>query len=191
MSFFDIFLMGVGLAMDAFAVSVCKGLCMKRFSLSQAGVIAIFFGGFQALMPFIGFYLGRFFESYITAFDHWIAFLILAYIGGKMLYETLTSGEEEIVCPLDGRLNIKELVVLAIATSIDALAVGITLSFYANENIFADVSIIGVTTFVIAFAGVGIGYKFGTKFKKKAEIFGGVILVLIGLKILLEGLGVM
>ena len=131
--------MGIGLAMDAFAVSICKGLCMKRFNSCRAGVIALFFGGFQAIMPFLGFYLGRFFESYITAFDHWIAFLILAYIGGKMLYETLTSSEEEIVCPVDGKLNVKELIILAIATSIDALAVGITLSFYKNENIFADI----------------------------------------------------
>ena len=191
MSVFDIFLMGIGLAMDAFAVSICKGLCMKKFSSTQASVIALFFGGFQALMPFLGFYLGRFFESYITEFDHWIAFLLLAYIGGKMLYDTLTSGEEEIVCPVDGRLNFKELTLLAIATSIDALAVGITLSFYKTTNIFADIAIIGVTTFAIAFGGVAIGHKFGTKFKKKAEVCGGVILVLIGLKILLEGLGIM
>lgn len=191
MSLFDIFLMGVGLAMDAFAVSVCKGLCMKKFNSGAAAVIALFFGGFQALMPFLGFYLGRFFVSYIEAFDHWVAFVILAYIGGKMLYDTLTSEDEEIVCPVDGRLNIKELLILAIATSIDALAVGITLSMNPDTNIFADVAIIGVTTFVIAFGGVAIGYKFGTKFKKKAEIFGGVILVLIGLKILLEGLGIM
>lgn len=191
MSLIDIFLMGVGLAMDAFAVSVCKGLCMKKFGSGQASVIALFFGGFQALMPFLGFYLGRFFESYITAFDHWIAFLLLAYIGGKMLYDTLTSEDEDVACPIDGKLNIKELAVLAVATSIDALAVGITLSFYPDTNIFADIAIIGVTTFAIAFGGVAIGYKFGTKFKKKAEISGGVILVLIGLKILLEGLGVL
>ena len=190
MTFIDIFLLGVGLAMDAFAVSVCKGLCMKQLNYKHSLIIALFFGGFQALMPLLGFYLGTFFEEYITKFDHWIAFVLLLYIGAKMLYETFTS-DEEVVCPVDPKLDIKELLLMAIATSIDALAVGITLSFYEDTNIFADISIIGCTTFVIAFAGVVIGNKFGTKFKKKAEIFGGVILILIGVKILLEGLGVM
>ena len=191
MSFFDIFLIGIGLSMDAFAVAVCKGLCMKRINYKHTFVIALFFGGFQALMPLIGYFLGTFFESYITAVDHWIAFALLMYIGGKMLYDTFSSDDEEIVCPVISRLNIKELFLLAIATSIDALAVGITFSFYKDTNIFSNISIIGVTTFVIAAAGVAIGNKFGTRFKKKAEIAGGVILVLIGVKILLEGLGVM
>ena len=191
MTFFDVFLIGIGLSMDAFAVAVCKGLCMKKLNYRQMLVIAIFFGGFQALMPFAGYFLGTFFESYITSVDHWIAFLLLLYIGGKMLYDTLSSNDEEIVCPVISRLNIKELFLLAIATSIDALAVGITFSFYKNTNIFLNISIIGVTTFVIAAAGVAIGNKFGTRFKKKAEIAGGVILVLIGAKILLEGLGIM
>lgn len=191
MSFFDIFLIGIGLSMDAFAVAVCKGLCMKRINYKHTFVIALFFGGFQALMPLIGYFLGTFFESYITAVDHWIAFALLMYIGGKMLYDTFSSDDEEIVCPVISRLNIKELFLLAIATSIDALAVGITFSFYKNTNIFLNISVIGVTTFVIAAAGVAIGNKFGTRFKKKAEIAGGVILVLIGVKILLEGLGVM
>lgn len=191
MSFTDIFLIGIGLAMDAFAVSVCKGLCMKTINYRHSLIIALFFGGFQALMPFIGFCLGTFFEKYITAVDHWIAFLLLLYIGGKMLWDTLTSDDEEIVCPVQNRLDFKELFIMAVATSIDALAVGITFSFYKGTNIFANISIIGITTFAIAFGGVVIGNKFGTRFKKKAEIFGGVILVLIGLKILLEGIGVL
>lgn len=191
MSLFDIFLIGIGLSMDAFAVAVCKGLCMKRINYKHTLVIALFFGGFQALMPLIGYFLGTFFESYITAVDHWIAFALLMYIGGKMLYDTFSSDDEEIVCPVISRLNVKELLLLAIATSIDALAVGITFSFYKDTNIFSNISVIGVTTFVIAAAGVAIGNKFGTRFKKKAEIAGGVILVLIGAKILLEGLGVM
>ena len=191
MNFTDIFLIGVGLSMDAFAVAICKGLCMKSLNYAHSLIIALFFGGFQAIMPLIGYFLGTFFESYITAVDHWIAFLLLLYIGGKMIYDTLTSGDEEIVCHVDAKLNFKELFLLAVATSIDALAVGITFSFYKNTNIFANVSIIGITTFVIGFAGVAIGNKFGTRFKKKAEITGGVILVLIGAKILLEGLGIL
>ncbi len=191
MSITEIFLIGVALAMDAFAVSVCKGLCMKKLNYRQALIIALFFGVFQAAMPLIGFYLGTFFKDYIVSIDHWVAFLLLAYIGGKMLYDTLTEGDEEIVCPIDNKLNYKELTIMAVATSIDALAVGITFSFYKNTNIFIDISLIGVTTFVLCVAGVAIGYKFGTRFKKKAEIAGGVILVLIGLKILLEGLGVL
>jgi len=191
MTFFDIFLIGVGLSMDAFAVSVCKGLCMKKINHKHAVVIALFFGFFQALMPLIGFYLGTFFEEYIKSIDHWVAFLLLAYIGGKMLYDTLSGGDEDIVCPVISKLNIKELFLLAVATSIDALAVGITFSFYKDTNIFLNVSVIGITTFAIAFAGVIIGNKFGTRFKKKAEIAGGAILVIIGLKILLEGLGLL
>ena len=191
MDFVMIFLIAVSLAMDAFAASVCKGLCMKGFSSKQGTIIALFFGGFQALMPFLGFYLGKSFGKYVAEYDHWVAFLLLLYIGGKMLYDTLTSGDEKVVCPVDGKLNIKEILILAVATSIDAFAVGITLAFYKTVNIYASILIIGITTFVISFGGVAIGYKFGTKFKKKAEVFGGVILVLIGLKILLEGLGVM
>ncbi len=191
MNLADIFLIGIGLSMDAFAVAICKGLCMKRLDYRQSLIIALFFGGFQALMPFIGFYLGTFFESYITKFDHWVAFLLLAYIGFKMVMDAVKNEEESIVCPVDGSLNVKELLLLAIATSIDALAVGITFSFYDDTNIFADVLVIGVTTFVLAFFGVVIGNKFGTRYKKKAEIAGGTILMLIGLKILLEGLGVL
>lgn len=191
MTFFDIFLIGIGLSMDAFAVSICKGLCMKRLDYRHSFIIALFFGGFQALMPLIGFYLGTFFEEYITSFDHWIAFLLLAYIGGKMLYETLRADDDGEVCSILYRLDIRELFLLAIATSIDALAVGITFSFYKDTNIWSNIAIIGVTTFVIGFAGVAIGNKFGTKFKKKAEVAGGLILILIGVKILLEGIGVL
>ncbi len=190
MTLLDIFLIGVGLSMDAFAVAVCKGLCMKHINYRHTLVIALFFGGFQALMPLAGFYLGTFFESYITRFDHWIAFLLLVYIGGKMVMDSIGE-DDEIVCPVEPRLNIKELVLLAVATSIDALAVGITFAFYPDTNIFANISIIGITTFVLSFAGVAIGNKFGTRFKQKAEIAGGVILVLIGAKILLEGLGIL
>lgn len=191
MTFFDIFLIGIGLSMDAFAVSICKGLCMKRLDYRHSFIIALFFGGFQALMPLIGFYLGTFFEEYITSFDHWIAFLLLAYIGGKMLYETHRADDDGEVCSILYRLDIRELFLLAIATSIDALAVGITFSFYKDTNIWSNIAIIGVTTFVIGFAGVAIGNKFGTKFKKKAEVAGGLILILIGVKILLEGIGVL
>lgn len=191
MTFFDIFLIGIGLSMDAFAVSICKGLCMKRLDYRHSFIIALFFGGFQALMPLIGFYLGTFFEEYITSFDHWIAFLLLAYIGGKMLYETHIADDDGEVCSILYRLDIRELFLLAIATSIDALAVGITFSFYKDTNIWSNIAIIGVTTFVIGFAGVAIGNKFGTKFKKKAEVAGGLILILIGVKILLEGIGVL
>ncbi len=191
MNFYDIFLIGIGLSMDAFAVAICKGLCMKKLNYSHSLIIALFFGGFQALMPLLGFYLGTFFEEYITSFDHWIAFLLLGYIGGKMLIEAINGDDSDEVCSIVYRLDIKEILLLAIATSIDALAVGITFSFYKNTNIWSNIAIIGVTTFIIGFAGVAIGNKFGTKFKKKAEIAGGVILMLIGIKILLEGIGIL
>ncbi len=191
MTLIDIFLIGTGLSMDAFAVAVCKGLCMKRINYKHTLIIALFFGGFQALMPLLGFYLGTFFESYITKCDHWIAFVLLLYIGGKMAWDAIKDEDEEIVCPADAVLDIKELVLMAVATSIDALAVGITFAFYKDTNIFLNITIIGITTFVLSFMGVAIGNKFGTKFKRKAEISGGIILVLIGLKILLEGIGIL
>lgn len=190
MGFAEIVLFGVGLAMDAFAVSICKGLCMKKINYAHCFVIALFFGAFQAIMPFAGYWLGKSFESYITSIDHWVAFILLVYIGSKMIREAFEK-EDNNACEVYGRLDLKELFVLAIATSIDALAVGITFSFYENTNIYKNISIIGIVTFIIAFGGVVIGNKFGSKYKQKAEIAGGAILVLLGIKILLEGVGIL
>ncbi|MBQ2824541.1 MAG: manganese efflux pump [Oscillospiraceae bacterium] len=188
MGFIELFLIGVGLSMDAFAVSVCKGLNMRdKINYKHAGLIALFFGGFQALMPIVGYFLGVNFESLIKSFDHWIAFVLLAFLGGRMIYEAVTEKDDEEAA--DGSLKIKELFMLAIATSIDALAVGITFAFL-SVNIWSAVSIIGATTFILAFAGVIIGNKFGSRYKSKAEIAGGIILILIGTKILLEHLGI-
>lgn len=188
MGFAELFLIGVGLSMDAFAVSICKGLNMKKINYKHAAVIGAFFGGFQALMPFIGWALGSQFERYIESVDHWIAFVLLAFIGGKMVIEAVKGGDddESEVCP--DKLDLKELFMLAVATSIDALAVGVTFAFL-KVNIVSSITIIGITTFVISVGGVVIGNRFGAKYKSKAEIAGGVILVLIGLKILLEGVG--
>lgn len=188
MGFFELFLIAVGLSMDAFAISICKGLKMQRFNVRHAGVIALAFGGFQALMPVIGWFLGKQFESYITGIDHWIAFVLLAVIGGKMAVESFKK-EEEDSSKENEKLDVKELLVLAVATSIDALAVGITFAFL-QVSIVPAVSLIGVITFVLSAVGVFIGHKFGAKFKSKAELAGGIILILIGLKILLEHLGV-
>lgn len=189
MGFVELFLIGVGLSMDAFAVSVCKGLNMRgKVNFKHAGIIALFFGGFQAIMPLIGYFLGIGFEKYITRIDHWIAFLLLGFIGGKMVVEAIKEWNETDKQEED-RLDIKELFVLAVATSIDALAVGITFAFL-NVNIWSAISIIGATTFVLSIIGVVIGNKFGSKYKSKAELVGGVILVLMGVKILLEHLGV-
>ena len=188
--FFTLFLIGVGLAMDAFAVSICKGLAMRKVKVRQAAIIGLFFVGFQALMPLLGWLLGSQFEKYIKSIDHWIAFVLLGIIGGKMLIEAIKGEEEEEECNNeDEPLDIKEMFILAIATSIDALAVGITFAFLSYP-IGPSVVIIGVTTFVISVAGVYIGNFFGSRFKKKAEIAGGIILIGIGIKILLEHLGV-
>ena len=190
MSIWDILLIGLGVSADAFAVSMCKGVEMKKFIFKYALLIALFFGGFQMLMPLIGWAAGTLFEKYITQFDHWIAFGLLLLLGGKMIYDGIfdkdeqKEGEEK---PL--KLGFVTLLVMAIATSIDALAVGVTFAFL-KVNIWMAVSIIGATTFAFSLVGVGIGVKVGDKFKNKAEIFGGVILILIGLKILLEHLGV-
>lgn len=183
----ELFLIGVGLSMDAFAVSVCKGLNMRKVNKLHCFVIALFFGGFQALMPLIGWVLGKQFEQYITSIDHWIAFILLAFIGGKMIVEALKEEEEEIN-KTESRLDIKELFILAVATSIDALAVGITFAFL-NVSILPAITIIGCTTFVLSAIGVFIGNIFGSRYKSKAELVGGAILVLLGLKILLEHLG--
>ena len=184
------FLTGVGLAMDAFAVSICKGLGMRKVNGKQALVIGLFFGGFQALMPMIGWLLGRQFEQYIVSIDHWIAFVLLAFIGGKMIAEARKPEEEEATIEMDQPLDLKELLVMTVATSIDALAVGISFAFL-NYPLVEAVTVIGVTTFFISVAGVYIGNYFGNKYQKKAEMAGGVILILIGTKILLEHLGIL
>lgn len=190
MGIVELLLIAVGLSMDAFAVSVCKGLGMKTgINLKQTFLIALFFGGFQALMPFIGWLVGSRFEKYITAYDHWIAFVLLCFIGGKMLYECIFKKGED-AAESESALDIKELFVLAIATSIDALAVGVTFALLPDVNIGTSVLFIGLTTFLLSGIGVFIGNRFGSRFEKKAEIAGGVILILIGLKILLEHLGV-
>ncbi|MBE6570945.1 MAG: manganese efflux pump [Ruminococcaceae bacterium] len=194
MGLLEVILTAIGLSMDALAVSVCKGLSMRKLNLKNAFIIALFFGGFQAAMPFVGYLLGTSFESYIKNFDHWIAFVLLAFIGGKMIFDTIRDDDDGCgdSCGLSDKLNYKELVVMAIATSIDALAVGIAMACLSDGmNIGAAVAIIGAITLVICFAGVIIGNKFGSKFEKNASYAGGVILILIGLKILLEHLGLL
>lgn len=190
MSFQEIFLIGVGLSMDAFAVALCKGLNMKKVNYVHTVIIALFFGGFQAVMPLLGWFLGKNFESYIKSMDHWIAFALLVYIGGKMAYEAIKGDDEDETSAKGDKLDLKELTIMAIATSIDALAVGITFAFL-QVSIVSSVTIIGITTFVLSIIGVMIGNRFGMKFKSKAEIAGGIILILIGLKILLEHLGIL
>lgn len=187
MGYLEIFLTGIALAMDAFAVSICKGIKMPKLRKSHIVIIAVFFGGFQMLMPLIGWLLGSQFVQYISKFDHWIAFALLAFIGVKMAIESFKH-EEEDCCKCESKLDLKELVVLAIATSIDALAVGITFALYPDINILPSISIIGIVTFIICAGGVVIGHKFGAKFKSKAELLGGIVLVIIGLKLLIEGL---
>ena len=186
----ELLLIGIGLSMDAFAVSVCKGLAMRKVNKKQAFIIGLFFGGFQALMPFIGWALGTQFESYITSIDHWIAFILLALIGGKMVVEATKTEEEQEIKQMDPPLDMKEMLLLAIATSIDALAVGITFAFLQYPIVEAML-IIGLTTFVLSIIGVYVGNAFGSRYQKRAEMAGGIILILIGLKILLEHLGIL
>ena len=187
MGIVEIIFIAIGLAMDAFAVSVCKGLSMKKMSWKKAIIIALYFGIFQALMPVIGYALGIGFEESIKFIDHWIAFGLLAFIGGNMIKEALSKEEDD---NQNDNVNFKTMVVLAVATSIDALAVGVTFAFL-NVNLIFAISIIGVLTFIISLLGVKIGNVFGDKFEKKAELAGGIILILIGLKILLEHLGIL
>lgn len=192
MSIIEIILTAIGLSMDAFAVSICKGLNVKGAQYKNILIIALFFGVFQAIMPLIGWMLGSQFENYIIQYDHWIAFFLLALIGSKMLWEALKeeNNVEEESCDTLKALDYKELLLLAIATSIDALAVGVTFAFL-KVNIVFSVTVIGLITFALSIVGVIIGIRFGSKFKKGAEIVGGVILLLIGLKILLEHLGIL
>lgn len=184
MSFIELFLIAVGLSMDAFAVSVCKGLSVKRLSAKHALLVGIYFGGFQFLMPVIGYLLGFRFEHIITNIDHWIAFVLLAFIGGSMIKESFGKSEE-----LNDDFSFKTMLMMAVATSIDALAVGITFAFL-SVRILPAAGLIGITTFIISGAGIYTGNVFGAKYKSKAELAGGVILILIGVKILLEHLGI-
>lgn len=182
MGIFELFVLAVGLSMDAFAVSVCKGLSLGKITKKHMCLAGAWFGGFQALMPLIGYFAGRFFADYITKYDHWIAFILLVIIGGSMIKEAFGEKEE-----MDNSMDAKSMFILAVATSIDALAVGVTFAFL-KVAIIPAVTFIGVITFVCSAAGIKIGSIFGAKYKAKAEIAGGVILVLIGLKILIEGL---
>ena len=186
----ELLLLAVGLSMDAFAVSVCKGLALRRATFQAEITCGVWFGGFQALMPLIGFFLGTLFAVAIQAVDHWIAFGLLAIIGVNMLKEAL-SHEEECGCESGADLSVKTMLVMAVATSIDALAVGISLAMVGNVNIFFAVTMIGICTCLLSMLGVKIGNVFGSRFEAKAEIAGGVILILLGLKILLEHLGVL
>ncbi|MCM1322365.1 MAG: manganese efflux pump MntP family protein [Bacteroides sp.] len=197
MGFIELLLIGIGLSMDAFAAAVCEGLKMRKPDYRLAALIALFFGGAQALMPLAGYVLGRQFESYIAAVDHWIAFFLLAFIGGKMIAETIQSFREEqsrteenqdaAGTESNAAVRIRELLLLAVATSIDALAVGITFAFLKVRIAYAA-AVIGLTTAAISFAGTLIGKTFGARLKTKAGLFGGVILAAIGVKILAEHL---
>ena len=194
MGFGELMLLAVGVSMDAFAVSICKGLAMKRATIGGMATVGGWFGGFQALMPLIGFFLGTLFAAAIEAVDHWVAFGLLGIIGFNMLKESFDRS-----CDLDGcgcedehnaDLGVKTMFVMAVATSIDALAVGISLAMAGGVNIWLSVLLIGLTTFGFSAAGVKIGSLFGAAFEKKAQLAGGVILILLGVKILLEHLGV-
>ena len=188
MGFLELWILAVGLSMDAFAVSVCKGLAMKKASRRAQLCCGAWFGGFQALMPLIGYFLGTLFLDAISAIDHWIAFGLLVLIGVNMLREAMGSEEEEAA---DADLSVKTMFLLAVATSIDALAVGISLAMAGVGSIWLAVLLIGVTTFVLSVIGVRVGNVFGSRYEKRAETVGGVILILLGVKILLEHLGVM
>ena len=180
----EIFLLAVGVSMDAFAVAICKGLAMKKATLKAGAVVGGWFGGFQALMPLLGFFLGSLFAEAIQAVDHWVAFGLLAVIGGSMLKEGLEKG-----CDCEGHnadLSFKTMFVMAVATSIDALAVGISLAMAGNVNIWIAITLIGLTTFAFSALGVKLGNVFGCRFEKKAQLAGGIILLLLGLKIVLE-----
>ena len=186
MSVLEILLLGIGLSMDAFAVSICKGLSTRQLQVKHYLIIGAWFGGFQALMPTIGYFLGSAFEQYITAFDHWVAFVLLAAIGAGMIKESLSKEESE----GNDSFSFRTMLLLALATSIDALAVGVTFALLPDVNVPLAVSLIGVTTFICSAAGLRVGNVFGLRYKAKAEFAGGLILILIGLKILLEHLGV-
>ena len=185
MKLYDLLILAIGLSMDAFAVSICKGLSVSKAKLSHSVTAGLYFGGFQALMPLIGFFLGTGFSKFIQSFDHWIAFLLLVLIGLNMVKESFGEPDEH-----NASFSPSAMLPLAVATSIDALIVGVTFAFL-NVNIWFAISFIGVTTFIFSFAGIKIGNIFGSHFKSRAEIIGGIVLILMGLKILLEHLGVL
>lgn len=189
MQIWEIVLTAVALAMDAFAVAVCKGLATKKLKFKHMLIVGAWFGGFQGLMPVLGYIpvklVGPVIEDFVTGVDHWVAFVLLAFIGGKMIYEALSGGDECVDCSL----GVKVMAVMAVATSIDALAVGVTFAL-TDVNIVLAAVLIGVITFVLSAVGVKIGNVFGARYKHIAELLGGITLVLIGLKILLEHLGV-
>ena len=188
MSALELFILAVGLSMDAFAVSICKGLAVKRIDMGKAGIVGLWFGGFQALMPMIGYFLGSRFSNAIQSVDHWVAFILLSLIGANMIREAMSkdegAGEDS------GSLSFKTMLMLAVATSIDALAAGITFAFL-DVDIALAAGMIGCTTCIISMAGAKVGSVFGTKYKSKAEMTGGVMLILLGLKILLEHTGIL
>lgn len=186
MGVIELIILSVGLAMDAFAVAVCKGLSMKKMSWKKGLIIGAYFGIFQSLMPFLGYMLGVNFQEKIQSIDHWIAFILLGIIGLNMLKEAISKETEN----SNDSVNFKDMLILAIATSIDALAVGITFAFL-KVNILLAIILIGIITFVISVAGVKIGNVFGCKYEKKAEFIGGLILILLGIKILLEHLNIL
>lgn len=190
MGLWELVLLAVSLSMDAFAVSVCKGLSMQKASLKAGLLCGAWFGSFQALMPLLGFFLGSLFAKSIEAFDHWVAFGLLALIGANMLKEALEK-KDGCCCGAEADLSCKAMFPMAIATSIDALAVGVSLSMTGGVNITLAVALIGVITFALSGVGVKVGSLFGSRFEKKAQVFGGVMLILLGLKILLEHLGVL
>lgn len=186
MTFVELFLIAVGLSMDAFAVSVCKGLSVPKVKKKHMLIVGLYFGGFQALMPLIGYILGANFQTLIVSIDHWIAFILLVLIGVNMIHEAIGEEEEE----LDDSFGFRAMLPLAIATSIDALAIGVTFAFL-DVQILPAIILIGITTFVLSVIGILCGNLFGAKYKSAAEIAGGVVLVLLGLKILLEHLGIL
>lgn len=187
MSTLELFIIAVGLSMDAFAVAICKGLSVQTLKWRHMLTVGLYFGLFQGLMPLGGYFLGKQFEEYIVKFDHWVAFVLLAVIGGNMIREALSKDEDECHCESFG---FKAMIPLAVATSIDALAVGVTFGFMPDVNITFAVLFIGVITFTLSGVGVKIGNVFGAKYKAKAELAGGIILILMGTKILLEHLGI-
>jgi putative Mn2+ efflux pump MntP len=184
MSIWELFIIAVGLSMDAFAVSICKGLSVEKAELKHGIIVGLYFGGFQAFMPLLGYFLGAKFQALITRYDHWIAFVLLGLIGANMVKESFDKEQDT----LPPSFTFRAMLPLAIATSIDALAVGVTFAFL-QVNIIWAVSLIGITTFAFSWAGVKVGNVFGAKFKSRAELFGGIVLILMGIKILLEHLG--
>ncbi len=190
MSLSELFIVAAGLSMDAFAVAICKGLSVQKAKINHMAITGLYFGLFQAAMPTIGFFIGKQFSQYIIKSDHWIAFILLSLIGANMIRESLSKDGGEELCDKSSSFSFKAMLPMAIATSIDALAIGVSFALLPDVDIIPAVSFIGIITFTLSFAGVKIGNVFGTRLKSKAEFTGGVILVLMGLKILLEHLDV-